>query len=345
MRPELDDLKVIRSIDPSDMLSQILSFPGDISNSLVSGIELKMERKELVVCGMGGSAIGGEILSDHLNLSCGRRASVIRGAVLPGWLDADTLVVVVSYSGSTMESIRMFQDALKRDSALVGISSGGALMELCNEHGVPHVRVPSGYQPRAALGHLLGAMARIVEESGIAPVAGEMGRLIDPLLEYQAELLPSVPANRSVAKRIALSLEGKIPVLYSTPYLRSAAIRWQTQINENAKMMAFSGIFPECNHNHLVGWLEGDHEAPFLPVFIKGASEVGYHLRILDKTVEYMRDEGVEPLVVEARGHSRLHNVLSAVMLGDFVSYYLAMLRRIDPFSVACIQELKRRIG
>ncbi len=340
----LDNPEQMREVDESDMMAQIESFPNDLARSLQSPVEYSWEPDSVCICGMGGSAIGGEIVANYLERESDRPTSVVRGGSFPRWVDERTLVIIISYSGNTEESLRMFRRAVQKGWGTVGITSGGALMQLCQEYDSECMEVPKGYQPRAALGHLLGAIATVIEGAEIVDLASEMTRLVSPLKDQVDELRWGVPSDRNVAKKIALQLSDRVPVIYSTPMLSAASSRWQTQLNENAKMMAFGGIFPECNHNHLVAWVESKQRNDFIPVFIKGTRDSPDDIGIMDKTIDYLSETGIDPLVIWAKGRSEIHNVLSAIVMGDFVSYYLAMLKEVNPLPVRCIQELKSRL-
>lgn len=344
MRSILDSPERMREVDESDMLAQIESFPEDLWQSLRSSVDYSEKPDSVCICGMGGSAIGGEIIARYLESESETPISVVRGGDFPRWVDDRTLIMVISYSGNTDESLRMFRKAVRQGWEVIGITSGGVLLQLCQEYDSKCVVVPKGYQPRAALGHLMGALASVIEEAKIANIASELERLISPLKDQVDELRIEIPSDQNVAKKIAMQLSGKVPVIYSTPMLSGATSRWQTQLNENAKMMAFCGIFPECNHNHLVAWVEGGQRDNFIPVFIKGTRDSSNDLGIMDKTIDYLSESGIDPVIIWAKGRSEMHNVLSAIIMGDFVSYYLAMMKEVDPLPVKCIQELKSRL-
>jgi glucose/mannose-6-phosphate isomerase len=158
------------------------------------------------------------------------------------------------------------------------------------------------------------------------------------------ELVPSVPTERNVAKQVARDLEGKIPAVYSSRSVRAAAKRWQTQINENSKMLCLQGELPEADHNQIVGWLDGAPDA-VTPVFLRASTDSGMMADIMSTTIGMFADFGRQPLIVELEGASPLENVMRGVVIGDFVSYYLAMVQGVDPMLVPSITELKKRLG
>ncbi|MFW5914153.1 MAG: bifunctional phosphoglucose/phosphomannose isomerase, partial [Thermoplasmatota archaeon] len=333
------------SVDPSGMVDEIAAFPDHLEYALCSDLGLEGSVNGVCICGMGGSAIGADILSDLVASRSRSFISVVRGAELPGWLGPEDLVIAVSYSGNTREVLGAFDEALEKRLPLMAITSGGELMDRCRARGVPFSPVPGEYQPRAALGHLMGSLACVLERQGVARLSSEMSDLVPSLREYASRMDREVPEHENPAKRLARLLHGRLPVVYSSPTFRSVGTRWQTQINENAKMLAFSGEFPECNHNHIVGWLEGGVGDRCRPLFLRAGSDPPFICDLMETTIEVMEDGGKDPLMVELEGQGRLHSLLTGIMLGDWVSYYLAMLRGVDPTPVESIAELKRRMS
>ena len=178
----LGDAGVLSEIDRSGMLASISALPSQLSASIRSRIKVGDGADRLCFCGIGGSAMGADVLTDYVNKNTDVMSSVIRGTELPRWVDDDTLIVVISYSGNTRETLRMFELARSTGGEIVAISSGGQLLNLCRDSGISFIKVPPDVQPRAALGHLLGAASSIIEAADIYPVATELG-VIAPKLE------------------------------------------------------------------------------------------------------------------------------------------------------------------
>ncbi len=344
MPDALDDLDRMAEIDVSGMVAHISSFPDQVGAALGLSIDLPGDVPRACVCGIGGSAIAGDILSEHLSEVSATMLPVVRGPDLPGWVDADTLVVVVTYSGNTKESLELFHVARERGCRIVGVASGGRLLEECKTSGIPFLRVPSGIMPRAALGYLLGSIALVIERAQLASAAADLRRILPELAAYGESVVPHRPSRSNEAKMISMKLHGRLPAIYAPKPLRPAATRWQTQINENSKMLAVSGEIPEMNHNQIIGWLEGENPGNCLPVFLTGRSVKGTMLRIVEETARMFEEGGLRPVVVDLPGRTHLETALLGVILGDFVSYYLAMLKGVDPTPVRSIQELKRRL-
>ena len=345
MSVTLDDVNALASLDPSDMLRQMVDLPSQLSASLSSKVTVERSPRKLCFCGLGGSAMGADILCDHLERTAKVCSSVVRDVQLPAWVDEDTLTIMISYSGNTRETMAMYNEAISRNAKICAISSGGRLVQSCQERGDHLITVPSGLQPRAALGHLLGAAASIIEAADVAPVATELKSLLPAIKEEVKACSPVSSGAANVAKTIARSLDGKMPFIYSSRSVRTAGRRWQTQINENAKVLCLYGELPESDHNQIVGWIDGARDRNNVPVFLNAASDVGMMADIVRATVSIFEDFGLEPITVDLKGQTPLENVMRGIVIGDFVSYYLAILKGVDPLPVSSISELKKRLG
>ena len=330
------------ALDPSNMAEHIGSFVDQLEQSTLEPIDIEMEFKRLVICGMGGSAISGDILADYSFELSEVPIIVVRGVQLPSWASEGTLAVVTSYSGNTKETLELYSQALDQGCHIVGISSGGQLEEMCREDGVLHVKVPEGIQPRCALGFLLGYLGNLMESLGLSPCRSEIQKVL-PALRRKRDILVA-DSEENPARALAQRLMDKIPVIYAYPYMTSSALRWKNQFNENSKMIAFHGTIPEFNHNEIVGWIEGGSEKPCVPVFLydKDAPELLRHM--MDASLEAMRESGHEVEVVEIEGDSILEKNLFSIMYGDFTSLHLAYLNQVDPTAVKSIMSLKDRL-
>jgi len=233
----LDDVSGLANIDASNMLGQMAALPDQLLASLSSEVNVDKGSRKLCLCGLGGSAMGADVLCDHLEATTDAIVSVVRDVRLPGWVDEETLTILLSYSGNTRETLAMYADAQRHGSRIAVVTSGGRLMQLSEENGDSIVRVPPGLQPRAALGHLLGSAAVVLEDAGVAPVATELRRMVPSLREEVRSCSALIPTEDNPAKTIAKSITGTLPFIYSSRSVRSAGRRWQTQINENSKML------------------------------------------------------------------------------------------------------------
>jgi glucose/mannose-6-phosphate isomerase len=326
------------------MLDQMTSFPSQLTSSLSVDIRRDVEAENVVVGGLGGSAMGGDVLAEYMAMNSSAPTFVVRDTTLPRWADERTLVILISYSGNTRETASMYASARERGCPMVIITSGGKLMDVAEREGLDVVKVPPGYQPRAALGHLLGSAACIVESVGLAPMASDIRAFLPSLETLMQDLLPSSPQARNAAKRIALRLLDTVPFVYAPRPMRSAATRWQTQINENSKMLCLSGEVPEMDHNQIVGWIDGARDGRNRPVMLLPRSGGYMALDLMRATIELFDDHDIDTVVADLEGASPLESALHGIMLGDFVSYYLAILRGVDPTPVPSIKELKGRL-
>jgi len=304
------------------------------------------EPAALVVCGMGGSAIGADLVLAALP-DLGVPATVVRGYHLPEWVGPETLVVVASYSGQTEEALTCAEQARSRGCAPVCISSGGGLGALAEREGLPLVDVPGGGQPRAAVGVLSMAVLAALEAAGLC---GDHAADVDSaatLLEADNELLgPESEDEQNPAKSLARRLENRLAVVYGAGPTLPVARRWKGQINENAKAPAFFNELPELDHNELMGWTS-------LPRITQGTVALFLHdpdedprlTRRAELTAREYEALGVSAELVAARGDSRLARLFSLVQLGDHVSCYLAVLYGVDPTPVDAIQALKASLA
>jgi glucose/mannose-6-phosphate isomerase len=255
------------------------------------------------------------------------------------------LALVISYSGNTAESLNLYDDAMHRGCRIVVVTSGGELEKLAIKNGQPFIKVPTGNQPRASLGYLLGAAALVLQKAGLCHPHRDLCASAARLRTYLKGLGPEVPSTMNQAKKIAIAMLGGVPAVYSPRQVRSVALRWQNQINENSKAVAFSGEIPEMNHNQLVGWLEGGKDCSCRPVFLLATDTQPTVRKMTEVTLQMFNERGLDPIMVTLPGENLLDNVLQGIALGDMVSYYLAVLKGVDPAPVTVIKEFKERIS
>lgn len=293
----------------------------------------------LVFCGMGGSAIGAELVSRLLGPG-EPPLTVWRDYGLPPWVGADDLVLVGSYSGNTEESLSALAEARRRGVRIVLLSSGGALAD-GRLAGEPLVVLPGGLPPRAALGYSLGALLQVLSRLGFLP--GLAADLEESLSLLRSGAGPAGPSD----DELAASLHDRFPVLYAGDALAAAvAVRWKGQLNENAKWPASVAVFPELNHNDIVGWrLSSAWQDRFVLVILRSGLESERIGRRIDLTAELLADEFAETLTLTAAGRSPLARMLSLVACGDRLSCRLAGLRGVDPMPVTRIDRLKEGLS
>lgn len=348
---DLDDAAALRSTDPGDMLGAVAVLPSHVRESYASGSATPnlpdLEGVTSVVfCGMGGSAVAGDVLKQTFRDRLGVPVDVNRSPLLPEYAGPHTLVVVSSFSGNTSETLSSFREAVARGCRIVAITSGGALGTECATHGLAVAPVPAGFQPRAALGHLTFAMLGALEAAGLVPPVGDdVDEVVRELERLAAELAPEVPTERNEAKHLAAWIGDRVPVVWGADGLAAvAAMRWKTQMNENGKVPAFNAVMSELDHNEVVGWTR-----PFGERFaVIGLRHRGEHPEIVARfplSADIARDAGAEYAEVSARGRSALAQLLTLIMVGDFASCYVGLRRGVDPTPVAVIDRLKAALA
>jgi glucose/mannose-6-phosphate isomerase len=333
--------------DPQGMLDDVLAQPAQLQDALwrveSAGIARERRSRGVVVCGMGGSAIGGDLAAAIVGDRATAPIITIRGYTLPAWVDEDTLVVCASYSGDTEETLASFEAAGLRGAPRVAVTTGGELARLARAEDVPVIGVPSGFQPRAAVVYMTVAALECAHLAGAAPpMRGELESAGTLLSQLVLDWAPDAPGDPE-PQRLAQSLQGRNPIVYGGRVTRAAARRWRSQLNENAKVTAFYGELPEAHHNEVIGWHHA--EAPFTAVLLESSDEHARLARRFDLTAEILAGAGLPAERVRARGDNPAARVLSLVLLGDLVSVYLARLRGQDPTPVDEIDALKRRLG
>ncbi|MDY6794497.1 MAG: bifunctional phosphoglucose/phosphomannose isomerase [Actinomycetota bacterium] len=350
---DLDDVVQLEERDPGGMLSVIESFPKQCTEALRLGGELQdlpasEDLKRIAFAGMGGSGISGEILRYLIEEATGLAISVHRSYRLPSLLGQDTLLVAVSYSGNTEETLSAVDDAIYLGCRIMAVYGGGSLLEMARGYRWPSIQVPGGLQPRAALGYLSLPVAVVVERMGL--MHGFI-KVANEAVEYIAEKGESwgrlSPGKSNFAKKLAGRIFNRLAVIYGTEGLMEvAAYRWKCQLNENAKVPAFCHVLPEMDHNEIVGWHELDEVSNKVEAIFLVEEDVSPSLaKRVEITADLLQDRVGGVTVIHVGGKTRTEKMFSAIYLGDFVSAYLAVLRNVDPTPVEAIAELKERMA
>ncbi|MBI2863387.1 MAG: bifunctional phosphoglucose/phosphomannose isomerase [Chloroflexi bacterium] len=349
---DLDGQSVYQQIDREDMIGRIRELPQQCRDAWQNVMAFQMppeyaDANEVIVLGMGGSAIGGDLLRTYVASECEVPVVVWRDYEAPGFLDGNSLVIASSYSGNTEETLSAFAQAVDLGAQVVAITTGGSLKEKAERSGVPLLLFDYKAQPRAALGHSLIPLIGVTQKLGfIADKSSEVEEAAQVLAELGKTLDLDVPTADNPAKQLAHKLFGRLPVVYGAGFLSEVARRWKGQFNENSKGWAAFDVLPELNHNAVVGYR--------FPLAIAKAALVimltspSLHPRVLKRyriTEEIMKRAGVEYTSVESKGSGTLARMLSSVYIGDFVSYYLAVLNQVDPTPVEIISFLKAELA
>ena len=304
--------------------------------------------KNIVVLGMGGSAIGGDLLSDYLADELSIPIVVIRGYDIPKFVDENSLVFTVSYSGNTEETISALKKCLEAKARIIALTSGGKLAVLSQENNFPVIKVPAGIQPRAAISYLFFPILKALERLGlIKEKSSEIDETIRILKDLSREYCAKSPSENNLAKKVALSLYLYLPLIYgSEGLLEAVAMRWKTQINENSKWPCFWNVFPELDHNEIVGYeIENNINRQVKIIYLQdkeGLSRVEQRQKITRKIIQ---GKVAEFMVCPTKGKGKMSRMFSLIFLGDLASYYLAILNQVDPSPVACIEDLKKELA
>jgi glucose/mannose-6-phosphate isomerase len=348
---DLDDLEVLQ-VDRSGMLDLLLDLPAQLQAGERLGqsadLPAAADVRAIVVTGMGGSSISGDLLQSYLQADCRIPIVVNRHYGLPAFVGPETLVCAVSYSGNTEETLSAFGEARARGARLLAVTSGGQLAQRADEWRVACVRVAESLPPRTTLGYLFTPMLVTLARLGlIADQRGPLAEAIEVLRELGAQYRPGIETFRNLPKALARDLHGKFPVVYGVQAFSDVvAYRWRTQLNENSKVLASHQAFPELNHNEVVGWQGPLSGTPDVwVVLLRDSQELGRIAQQIDITKAFLQERAAGITEVWSQGHSRLARLLSLLYTGDFTSYYLALLRGVDPKPVAAIDRLKDRLA
>ncbi len=348
----LDNRATVERLDPHGMLARIEGLPEQCDEAWRRAREFELpgshrRARRMVVLGMGGSAIAGDILRSLVEVSGQKAVSVVRRYDLPGFVDGETLAVACSQSGNTEETLSAFEQALTAGARAVAVTTGGRLRELAGLRGVPAYLYEYEGEPRSGLGWQLMALLSLAHQ---ADVVGRQDSTVAEVLSVmrgqRKRLGFDSPEEVNPAKQIAGRLHGRLPVVVGSGVLAAASYRWKTQLNENSKCWAFCEELPEMDHNSIVGFgLPEDLLDRLHAVFLwHPALHERVRLRY-EATAQALSEARVSNERVEAEGSSPLAQVLSAVYLGDLVSYYLALLNGVEPSPVTAIDRLKARMA
>ena len=329
--------------EPKDMVQEVDRFIDGLSKAVKTRLRMPMSFNKMCICGMGGSAIAGDIIADAVMTSWNIPVQVIRSTKLPSWVDENTLVVASSYSGKTRETLMMYDQAKMKGCRVVVITAGGDLRDKCLINSDKLIELPGNIQPRSSIGLAIGYLANIIEITGGPKIKSELIRLIPVLRKYRGSIW--MRNDESDAQKIAERMHGTVPAIYAAGPLASVAMRWKTQINENSKMMAFSGTIQEMGHNEITGWSECVQRSKCRPVFLCEEDTTDTMRDMVQESVEILESSGVDPEIITIEGRTELERSVKAVMLGDYVSLFLASLNGVDPMDVGPITSFKRMLA
>lgn len=348
---DLNNFTAFPSIDQQNYLAEIENLPSQLENAYQLGLSLSLpswqDIQAVLIAGMGGSAIGADLLAAYASPHCPVPMVVQRNYSLPAWAHGpETLVIASSHSGNTEETLSAYEQALQRGCRVVALCTGGKLAGAAKAADIPLWTFKHAGQPRAAVGYSFGMLLALIKRLGLIPdPEGELSVTLSAMRQQQSNLQAEVPVVHNLAKREAGQLMGRWVMVFGADVLEPVARRWKTQINELAKTWAqFEGL-PEADHNSLAGLQQPEQTlSSAIALFLRASS---YHPRNLlrtDLTKQAYMLEGLNTDFMDAQGETPLAQQWTLLHLGDYVAYYLAMLYEVDPTPVEALVEFKRQL-
>lgn len=349
----LDNESIFSKVDKSGMLQNIQELADQVDGAWRTLAKFAVptpyiKAKNIVILGMGGSAIGGDLVKDLADSHSSVPITILRDYQLPKFVDHNSLVIGVSYSGNTEETLTAFEQAGEKGAKLLAISTGGKLASLCRKYRAPMFTIEYGAMPRAALGYTLVPVLGLFNKLGFINLGeDEVEKTAILLKAYEKKINLGVPTSQNLAKQLAEHLKGRIPIIMGSGILSQVARRFKTQINENSKSMAVFEILPEVCHNTIMGFdfPEKLREKIFVIIL---QSKYDYPRNILRQKIimQILQKKGIsyESLSLNPQG-GRLSEVLHNILFADYVSYYLAIFNNTDPTEIGMIDFLKDKLS
>ena len=312
----------------------ILDFPKQfkIGVEAAKDIKIKGDFENVIVSGMGGSAWPTDILTSWITPSI--PIYVNRTYNLPMQVNSKTLAIFSSYSGNTEETLYSFKETMERKILSAAITSGGELKELCQKNNIPIIIIPSGLQPRMATGYLFSALHCVLSCAGI------IKDRTDEVLKMAENLKPEIFEEKG--EQIAERFKGKIPIIYTPDRFKAIGYVWKIKFNENSKTLAFCNYFAELNHNEINGW--ENVLGNFSVVILRDPDDNPRMLKQIDFSANLIKSKNVDVEIIDMKGENNLEKIFNAIILGDWVSYYLSIANKVDPIKLEIIEEFKRKM-
>lgn len=348
----LDDISKFKEIDTQNLLAEINTLPEQLSKAYQLGLSQDLPAWDgignVLITGMGGSAIGADLLASYVAGSCLVPVYVLRDYSLPAWAKGPgTLVIGSSHSGNTEETLSSFEEALQRGCRCLAITTGGKLGELAVRQEAPIWKFQHAGQPRAAVGYSFGLLLALLVRLGfVTDPAPELESAVTAMRQQQASLKPEVLTVHNPAKRMAGQLMERWVTVLGSGILAPVARRWKGQMSEVAKAWAQFEFLPEADHNTLAGVVNPEERfAQMMVLFLHSSLEHPRNQLRIELTRKGFMLEGLNTDIIEARGDSPLAHIWTVLHFGDYTAYYLAMAYGVDPSPVAAIENLKREMS
>lgn len=342
--------EVIERFDRDDMFKLLLELPEQCGQALELSRRVKLQGDfrridKIVINGMGGSAVSGDILRSLLSSRLKHPVLVNRDYTIPRFVDKKTLFFANSYSGNTEETLSAFNKARISGAKIIGITSGGRLGELCGRYRFPVYKLPGGQPPRTAIGYLFFPLLQALLSLGLVK---NMDKEIEETISYLKKKVRVYKSSKdNLAYTLTRKIFGFIPLIYgSSEYAGAAAFRWKTQFNENSKIIAYHHLFPELDHNEIMGWEDTTAITQKFVILILKDKDDNERIRKRIKITRGVIER--KPYLIQeitSEGNSLLTRIFSLILLGDFVSFYLALARGVDPTVIKGINILKEKLA
>ena len=334
----------VKKYDLSNMRDSILSFPNQLNNMIKKIDSFQLNNKfdqidNILILGMGGSAIGAEICQVLIKDKCKIPIIINRNYVIPNWVNKKTLVIASSYSGNTEETIEAYLNTLKLTVNIIVISTGGKLSKLAKNNNNDLFVIDKNYQPRAAIGYsIMAILFSLIKTKNIDfSIVDDINEVIEDLKKYSNDL--SKINKNNYAIEMAYNLESKNPIIYgSIENTDVIALRFRGQLQENAKMMAFHNVMPEMNHNEIEASNYNNNSCILWLLDKRDHIQIQKRIKISKKILE---EEGIKNHIIEMKGSKFIERFFKFIILTDWISFYLAIINKIDPSPVEKITKLK----
>jgi len=343
-------MDIQHEIDKDNMFEVINNTPDQLVTGLELGKDIKLDKKydSVVLSGMGGSALVGELLKIYLSdgfkvpsTQFPVKIHINRSYSLPPEsFEPNCLNIISSYSGNTEETLSSFDEALKNNLDCLGMGSGGRLQEICKEKNVPFLAMPipsPSFQPRCATGYGFSALLQLFANSGILTLKTENFKNAAEKIKADINVFSTLGSD--IAKKIT----NKTPVVYAPIKFKALALIWKIMFNENAKTPALWNFFPELSHNEMVGFT--NPQAAFYFLMLRDKNDIPDNLKRLEITVNIFKEYGIDSTVVDIPGGDIIYRIFSVLQIGSFVSYHLALLYGTDPTPVEMVEKLKKMLA
>ena len=328
----------------NDMMENLISaFPANITEALAiakaSIIKpAKQEITNIVICGMGGSGIGGRIVEKWIEDEINIPVNGVSAYSLPNYVNENTLVIGSSYSGNTEETLSCIEEAISKNAQIIGITSGGKLKDVCSSNGFDCIIVPGGNPPRTALAFSLVQLLNILSAHELIS-----NKSLSSLESARDSVVSNETEIKSIAHNLAEFLKGRVGILYGETKFEPMLVRARQQFNENGKLLCWHHVIPEMNHNELVGWGGGDNR--FAVVYFTSDDMHARNVKRMEIGMDVIKKKGASQMEIKAIGNSFIEQTIYLINIVDWASLYLSDLKNVDPIDIEVIDFLKSELA